>query len=83
VQLFTASKQAAYVNSSFGHSAYLYFEGSNRSEQSTMVGDDPFPFGIARNRRMLEMLFYNSHAEGLTQKLATVEEVFFPSVLDT
>jgi 4,5-dihydroxyphthalate decarboxylase len=83
LQLFTASKQSAYMKTNFAHPAYLYFEGSSRSEQSTMVGDDPFPFGIARNRRMLEMLFYNSHAEGLTQKLATVEEVFFPSVLDT
>ncbi len=83
LQLFTASKQSAYAKNDFAHPAYLYFEGSRRSEQSTMVGDDPFPFGIGRNRPMLEMLFHHSHAEGLTQKLATIEEVFFPSVLDT
>jgi hypothetical protein len=29
------------------------------------------------------MLFRNSHAEGLTQKLAKIEEVFHPSSLDT
>ena len=32
---------------------------------------------------MLEMLFRNSHAEGLTQKLAKIEEVFFPALLDS
>jgi hypothetical protein len=32
---------------------------------------------------MIEMLFHNSHAEGLTQKRAAVEKVFFPAVLDT
>ena len=83
LQLFTASKQAAYAKSNFGNPAYLYFEGISRFEQSAMVGDDPFPFGIAKNRRMLEMLFHNSHAEGLTRKLATIEEAFFPAVLDS
>ena len=48
-----------------------------------MVGNDPFPFGIKNNRQMLEMLFHNSHAEGLTQRLAKIEEVFFPGLLDT
>jgi 4,5-dihydroxyphthalate decarboxylase len=83
LQLFTASKQAAYAKSGFGNPAYLYFEGISRSEQSAMGGDDPFPFGIGKNRRMLEMLFHNSYAEGLTQKQAAIEEVFFPAVLDT
>ena len=48
-----------------------------------MVGADPFPFGIANNRKMLETLFRNSHEEGLTRRLAKLEEVFFPGLLDT
>jgi len=32
---------------------------------------------------MLEMLFQNSHEEGLTQRLAKIEEVFFPGLLDS
>ena len=48
-----------------------------------MVGTDPFPFGIAKNKPMLETLFRNSHEEGLTQRLAKIEEVFFPGLLDT
>jgi len=32
---------------------------------------------------MLEMLFQNSHDEGLTRKLAAIEDVFFKGTLDT
>jgi len=32
---------------------------------------------------MLETLFRNSNEEGLTQKRATIEEVFFPALLNT
>jgi 4,5-dihydroxyphthalate decarboxylase len=79
-RLFDASKQAAYAR---GGPAYLYFEGSDPESQAAIYGDDPFPFGISRNRRMLEMLFRNSYEEGLTRKLATIEEVFFKGALDT
>jgi 4,5-dihydroxyphthalate decarboxylase len=83
LQMFTASRQAAYARSNFGFPAYLYFDNVSRTEQEAMVGDDPFPYGIARNREMLAMLFRNSHAEGLTQRLATVDEVFSAASLDT
>jgi hypothetical protein len=32
---------------------------------------------------MLELLFRNSHEEGLTEKLARVEDIFHPTTLDT
>jgi 4,5-dihydroxyphthalate decarboxylase len=82
VRLFSASKQIAYERANFGYPAYLYFESSDRRNQTAMVGDDPFPFGIAQNRRMLETLFRNSHEEVLTKRLAKIEEVFLPSTLD-
>jgi 4,5-dihydroxyphthalate decarboxylase len=81
--VFSESKRAAYERTNFGSPAYLYFESNDRKGQTVTFGDDPYPFGVRQNRRMLEMLFYNSHAEGLTQNLATIEEVFFPSTLDT
>jgi 4,5-dihydroxyphthalate decarboxylase len=82
-RLFTESKQTAYEKNDFGAPAYLYFEAMNRAEQTTLFGDDPFPFGIAKNRRMLESLFRSSHEQGLTQNLAKIEEVFYPALLDT
>ena len=83
LRLFTESKQTAYEKNHFGAPAYLYFEALNRAEQTELYGEDPFPFGIAKNRRMLEMLFHSSHEQGLTQKLARIEDVFHPTLLDT
>ena len=83
LQLFSASKRLAYEKNNFGAPAYLYFEAMNRAEQAAFFADDPFPFGIAKNRRMLEMLFRSSHEQGLTQNLAKTEEVFYPALLDT
>jgi 4,5-dihydroxyphthalate decarboxylase len=83
LQLFAASKQTAYERNNFGSPAYLYFESLRRAEQTALYGDDPFPFGIAKNRRMLEMLFRSSHEQGLTQNRAKIEEVFYPALLDT
>jgi 4,5-dihydroxyphthalate decarboxylase len=83
VRLFTESKQAAYERNDFGAPAYLYFEAMSRPEQAALYGDDPFPFGIAKNRRMLEMLFRSSHEQGLTRHLAKIEKVFHPEMLDT
>jgi 4,5-dihydroxyphthalate decarboxylase len=82
-RLFSASKQIAYEKEARRGRAYLYFEGTDPASQAATYGDDPFPFGISRNRPMLEMLFRSSHDEGLTRKLATIEEVFFERSLET
>jgi 4,5-dihydroxyphthalate decarboxylase len=82
-KIFSESKQAAYERTNFGSPAYLYFESNDRKTQATTFGNDPFPFGVSSNRKMLEMLFRNSHVEGLTRNLAKIEEVFFPTTLDT
>ena len=83
LRLFSESKRIAYERANFASPAYLYFDHSDRASQEKMVGNDPFPFGIKNNRKMLETLFHNSHAEGLTRRLAKIEEVFTPSLLDT
>jgi 4,5-dihydroxyphthalate decarboxylase len=82
-RLFSASKQAAYEKEARRGPAYLYFAGTDPASQAATYGDDPFPFGISRNRAMLEMLFRNSHEEGLTRQLAAIEDVFFKGTLDT
>ncbi|MGZ8521126.1 MAG: hypothetical protein ACXWX7_13375 [Candidatus Binatia bacterium] len=83
LRLFSESKRIAYERGNFGNPAYLYFEHGDRASQEQMVGTDPFPFGIAKNKPMLETLFRSSHEEGLTQRLAKIDEVFFPGLLDT
>ena len=80
MRLFGESKRIAYERNNFGAPSYLYFDAMDRAAQEAMVGDDPFPFGIAKNRPMLEMLFRNSHSEGLTENLARIDDVFEPSL---
>ena len=82
-KIFSASKQTAYEHGNFATPAYLYFPSMDRVRQAAVFGDDPFPFGITQNRTMLEMLFRNSNEEGLTQKRAKIDEVFFPALLNT
>jgi 4,5-dihydroxyphthalate decarboxylase len=82
-KLFKEAKQAAYERAQRWSSAYLYFEGNDAASQATLFGDDPFPYGIKANQKMLDLLFRNSHEEGLTHKLARVEDLFHPSTLDT
>jgi hypothetical protein len=82
-RLFSESKQTAYDREARRGPAYLYFAGATPASQATIYGEDPFPFGISRNRSMLEMLFRTSYEEGLTRKPATIENVFFKGGLDT
>jgi 4,5-dihydroxyphthalate decarboxylase len=82
-KLFREAKQIAYERAKRWSSAYLYFDGNDAASQSALFGDDPFPYGIKENQKMLELLFRNSHEEGLTHKLARIEDLFHPSTLDT
>ena len=82
-KLFREAKWAAYERAKRWSSAYLYFEGSDVGGQAKLFGDDPFPYGIRENRKMLEILFRNSHQDGLTQKPARIEDLFHLTTLDT
>jgi 4,5-dihydroxyphthalate decarboxylase len=82
-KLFQEAKFAAYERAKRWSSSYLYFDGRDAASQAGLFGDDPYPYGIKRNREMLELLFRISCEGGLTQKLARIEDVFYPTVLDT
>jgi 4,5-dihydroxyphthalate decarboxylase len=82
-KLCREAKLAAYERAKRWSSAYLYFEGNDAANQAALFGDDPFPYGIKANQKMLDLLFRNSHEEGLTHKLARVEDIFHPTTFDT
>jgi len=83
MKLFRESKRVAYGAAESRSLGYLYFEGDNPQSQSATFGDDPFPYGVSANRKMLEMLAASSHAEDLTMKLARIDELFFTATLET
>jgi 4,5-dihydroxyphthalate decarboxylase len=43
-------------------------------------GDDPFPYGLERNRTTLEAFCRFAHAQGLTAQRMTVDDLFPPEV---
>jgi 4,5-dihydroxyphthalate decarboxylase len=48
-------------------------------EARALMGPDHWPYGIARNRAALEAVARWSHAQGLTSRAFTPEELFAPS----
>jgi 4,5-dihydroxyphthalate decarboxylase len=46
-----------------------------------VMGDDSFAYGIARNRRPLQKFLEYCHAQGLAQRLVSIEELFAPEIL--
>jgi 4,5-dihydroxyphthalate decarboxylase len=48
-----------------------------------ILGDDPFPYGIQANRKMLETVVGFSHEQGLTPRKMKIEELFAEETLDT
>ena len=52
-------------------------------ETRALMGDDPFPYGVARNRKTLESLAGYTFRQGLAPRHLTVEEMFCASLLAT
>ena len=52
-------------------------------ETRALMGDDPFPYGVARNRKTLETLAGYTFRQGLAPRRLTVEEMFWESLLTT
>ena len=86
MELFKAlqkSKEVAYQRARAMQGTYLLFEGEDYKKQAELFGQDPYPLGIKRNQKMLEVLFRSSHEEGLTKKQARIEDIFHKTTLDT
>jgi 4,5-dihydroxyphthalate decarboxylase len=59
----------------------LFFGREYLEMTRDVVGDDPFPYGVKANRRMLETLIEFSHEQGLTPRKMKIEELFAESTL--
>jgi len=60
----------------------LFFGKEYLAMTHEMFGNDPYPYGVNANRKMLETLIDFSHEQGLTAKKMKVEELFATSTLD-
>ena len=60
----------------------LFFGREYLAMTRQALGDDPYPYGVNRNRKMLETLIEFSHEQGLTKNKVKVEDLFAASTLD-
>jgi 4,5-dihydroxyphthalate decarboxylase len=83
--LFTAFVKAKeYFNAKLADSipSGLFFGREYLAMTQDLFGNDPFPFGVKANRKMLETIIEFSHEQGLTKGKMKVEDLFAASTLD-
>lgn len=51
-------------------------------EARKSLAEDPYPYGVKSNQKVLETVCQYSHEQGLTPRVLSLEEVFAPSTLD-
>jgi 4,5-dihydroxyphthalate decarboxylase len=52
-------------------------------ETRALFGDDPFPYGLARNRHTAGALAQYVYEQGAAERVMALEELFVPELLDT
>ncbi len=82
---FTEAKRLAYERLHFTAALLtsLPWQVAEAEETRALMGDDPFAYGIARNRTTVETLAAYSFRQSLAPRRLTIEEMFVPSMLDT
>ncbi len=73
---FEASKQQAYERARQSAAGYLLFTQEVFSQQAALFGEDPFPSGLAANRKMIEILAGESFREGLLSAMPDIDALF-------
>jgi 4,5-dihydroxyphthalate decarboxylase len=59
----------------------VWFRGPVR-QQKEILGDDPWPYGLEKNRRVVETLMGYLYEQGLAPRKIPVEELFAPNTLE-
>jgi len=82
---FTEAKRLAYERLHFTAALLtsLPWQVAEAEETRALMGDDPFAYGIARNRKTVETLAGYSFRQNLAPRRLTIEEMFVPSMMDT
>lgn len=80
---FADAKQHAYARMNEVNSLYsLPFLELDIEDERALFGDDPFPYGVERNRATLEAATLYSYEQGLSQRRVAIEEIFAPETID-
>lgn len=79
---FLSAKELAQKELSNAIPSALIFGPQYLATTRRIFGADPFPYGVAANRPMLETIIDYSHEQGLTPEKFKLEDLFAPSTLD-
>ena len=80
---FRRSKEIAYERARRCEATRLYFPGQDFAEQSAVVGDDPYPLGLAAMGRNIERAIRGSVEQGLLTKPLALDDIYYRTTLDT
>jgi 4,5-dihydroxyphthalate decarboxylase len=82
-RLFNAFKQAkAAFLQRLSSGAELSSEEQTLAQRRSVVGDDPLPYGLARNRKAMEGVIQFAQAQKILPRQVTPEEMFASNTLD-
>lgn len=85
LKAFAQSKAAALVRlaDTSATKVTLPFVEEQLQAARTLMGDDYWPYGIDANRAVLDNFLGHHHAQGLSARRLTVEDLFHPATLET
>ncbi len=79
---FVAAKELAQDHLADSIPSGLIFGADYLAKTRSIFGADPYPYGVAANRPMLQTLIDYSHEQGLTKEKPKLEDLFAPSTLE-
>jgi 4,5-dihydroxyphthalate decarboxylase len=80
---FRRSKEIAYERARRCEATRVYFPGGDFAEQSAVVGDDPYPLGLAAMGRTVERAIRGSVEQGLLTRPLALDDIYFRTTLKT
>jgi 4,5-dihydroxyphthalate decarboxylase len=81
VRVFEDAKQRAYQYWADHRRSYLAWFGAEQEEERDLLGPDPWPYSVEKNRVALETLLDYALEQGLTERRLDIREIFAPSTL--
>jgi 4,5-dihydroxyphthalate decarboxylase len=80
---FRRSKEIAYERARRYETTRLYFPGRDYAEQRAVIGDDPYPLGLAAMGRNIERAIRGSVEQGLLTKPMALDQIYYRTTLKT
>ena len=81
LQAFQRAKELCYERLRNPRNTALAWVQDALREQQSVLGPDPWPYGLPPNRKNLEPAVRYVHDQGMIRKMPALEELFFPASL--